>query len=261
VTGGQVVNAIRLDGNVTFFSGLNMNATVMQADLNFTGGVIHVIDSVLTVPANISATAIAANLTSADGALTEARLADTVEMMKDVTIFAPDNAAFQMIGSALANASMEELTSILEYHVVNGTVGYSTDLMNNMQLRTVGGKNLTIRIDNGTVFVDNAKVVTPDVLISNGVVHVVDNVLNPNNTSASPSASATAGSPGFSSASSASNVPFTSGVATPSSSIGGGAASATSSSSSSSSGLAAPMKTGAVGAAALFGAGAALVNF
>ena len=223
---------------------------------------IHIIDQVLTVPVNDSATAVAANLTSLAGALTQANLVDTVDSLQDVTIFAPSNAAFQAIGSALAGASTQALVSVLEYHVINGTVGYSTSLSNITSLKTVGGQNITVRIENGTVFVNNAKVVTPDVLVSNGVVHVLDEVLNPNNTSAAPSASATAGSPGFSGASSASNVPFTSGVASPSSTIGGGASAASSAagSSSSSSGVAMPMRTGAVGAAALFGAGAVMAN-
>jgi hypothetical protein len=96
-----------------------------------------------------------------------------------------------------------------------------------------------------------------------------DSVLNPNNT-ALPSASATKGAPAFSGVSSGSAPPFTSGVPTPTSALGGGAAGGMAStsapgasasggaSSSSSGGAAVPMRTGAVGAAALFG-GAALV--
>jgi hypothetical protein len=90
------------------------------------------------------------------------------------------------------------------------------------------------------------------------LLHAVDgdSVLNPNATSsASPTAST--GAPAFSGASSVSDVPFTSGVATPTSSISGGAAIATSSSSKAG---AIPMATGAISIGALFGAGAVLVN-
>ena len=78
--------------------------------------------------------------------------------------------------------------------------------------------------------------------------------------SMAPNASATTGAPAFSGATSASEAPFTSGVAAPSTTInpseaGAGAASSTSSA------LGVAMKTGAVGAAALFGAGAALLNY
>ena len=157
------------------------------------------------------------------------------------------------------------LTRIL---VVNGTVGYSSKLMNNTMLQTMSGANLTITTNNGTVFVDSAKVVTPDVLVANGVIHVIDNVLNPNMTMAVAVPSATTGSAAYSGASSMSSVGLSSGVPTPTSTIGGGAAAtgtaagkpASTMSSSSSKAAAGPMKTGAVGAAALFGAAGVFMN-
>ena len=174
--------------------------------------------------------------------------------LKDVTIFAPNNAAFQRIGSALPNLTTEQITSILTYHVVNGTSpGYSSTLMNNTKLKTLEGTELTIRMVNGAVMVNGAKVVTPDVLIAGGVVHVIDNVLNPGN------ATATSGV-AFAGASSVSNAPYTSGIPSATESVGGGAASATATSTSSKAGAAGPVRTGAIGAAALFGAGAMFVN-
>jgi uncharacterized surface protein with fasciclin (FAS1) repeats len=150
-----------------------LNKTNLKKNVNFTGGVIHIIDTVLTLPATDSSTAAAANLTSVAGALTSANLVQKVNSLSDVTIFAPSNVAFQSIGSVIGNLSTEQLISILEYHVVKGTVGYST-ILSNMSLPTVNGANVTITIENGTVFVNSAKVVTPDVLVNNGVVHVID---------------------------------------------------------------------------------------
>jgi uncharacterized surface protein with fasciclin (FAS1) repeats len=256
VTGGQRLGAARSGANVTFFSGLLQNSSVSQANLNFTGGVVHVIDRILTLPENASSTLIAAGLSSLAGALTNASLVDAVDGLKDVTIFAPSNAAFQRIGSALPNLTTQDLTSILTYHVVNGTSPlYSTDLSNGTKVATLQGTELTITItEAGAVFVNGAEVTVPNVLIAGGVVHVIDNVLNPSST-ATANGTATSGSPAFSGASSASNAPFTSGVPAPSSSI----ASALSSSSSKA-GAGQAMATGAVGAMALFGAGAAFIN-
>ncbi|MCJ1282041.1 hypothetical protein MMC26_001364 [Xylographa opegraphella] len=261
VTGGQRVEAITEGMNVTFFSGLLQNATVVQANINFTGGVIHVIDTVLTVPQTIAATAEAAGLSAIAGALTDTKLVDAVDNMMDVTVFVPNNAAFQAIGSAVGNLSMAQLSSILEYHVINGTVAYSTDLMSGMMIKTMNGNNVTVSMMNGSYFVNSAKVVTPDVLVANGVVHVIDGVLNPNATTLT--ANPTTTMPAFAGATSGSDVPFTSGIPTPTSALGGGAAAGASSAamaSSSSAGAWAPMRTGAVGAAALFGAGAAFMN-
>lgn len=274
VTGGQRVEAIAMEDQVMFFSGLLMNSTVTTADVNFTGGVIHIIDSVLVPPQNISTTAVAAGLSSAAGALTRAELVQTLDTAMDITVFVPNNAAFQSIGSALPNLTMEQITSILEYHVLEGMVSYSSMFEDGQQLMTMGDGNVTITVAEEGIFVNSAKVVLPDVLVANGVVHVIDNVLNPMMSMASPEPSASTQSVAFSGASSATEAPFTSDVPTPTAMIGGDrAASATggaggaqpteggSAQSSSSSAAAQPMKTGAMGAAALFGAGAAFLNY
>lgn len=117
----------------------------------------------------------AAGLTSLRGALNATELIEPVDTIRNVTIFAPSNEAFQNIGSALGNLSTEQISDILTYHVVNGTVGYSSGLENGTQLATVNGANLTITLqEDGGVFVNNARVITSDVLIANGVVHVID---------------------------------------------------------------------------------------
>ena len=92
---------------------------------------------------------------------------------RNITVFVPSNRAFANIGSILANASETDLQDILKYHVVNNTLGYSSDLKNGT-LTTADGEDLNIAIYNGTVYVNEAKVIVPDVLISNGVLHVID---------------------------------------------------------------------------------------
>lgn len=93
--------------------------------------------------------------------------------MSDITIFAPDNSAFQAIGSAVGNLSTSELSSILQYHVVPNLVGYSSELRN-MTLQTVAGGNVTISLINGDVYVNSARVVLPNAMVANGVVHILD---------------------------------------------------------------------------------------
>jgi uncharacterized surface protein with fasciclin (FAS1) repeats len=143
--------------------------------VNFTGGVIHVIDTVLTLPVNVSETLTAAGLSSLRGALNQTNLLDTVNSTPNITIFAPNNAALQAIGGGLANLTPDQITDVLTYHaVVAATPGYSSGLRNGTVLKALNGKDLTITINGGRVFVNNARVITPDVLIANGVVHVID---------------------------------------------------------------------------------------
>ncbi|KAL2063947.1 hypothetical protein VTL71DRAFT_4441 [Oculimacula yallundae] len=257
VTGGQVVEARLRGETASIFTGLLSDSNVTTANVNFTGGVVHVIDKVLTVPQSASNTAVALGLTSLAGALTTADLVSTVDSLEDVTIFAPSNDAFGAIGSALPNLTTEALSGILTYHVVQGTVGYSS-LLSNTTLPTVNGGNVTITVVNGTVFVNSAKVTIPDVLVAGGVVHVIDSVLNPaNSTATPPTAGATTTAPVFPGASSASDTPFTSGVtgSTTVTSIPTRNPEATSSSTAGS-----PMQTAAMGLGALFGGAAVFMG-
>lgn len=258
VTGGQVVEAIKTDNNVTFLSGFRKQSNVTQANITFTGGVIHIIDEVLTIPLNLSATAIEANLTAAAGALTAANLTEPLDEATNITVFAPLNQGFADIANILQNLSSSDLSTVLQYHVLEGVVAYSTDFQNGT-LETAGGETLNVTVLGSDIYVDSAKVVQPDVLIANGVVHVIDRVLNPNATSGNettPNTSTTA--PAFSGASTLSNgeIPFTSGVPAPTSTqtnIGGVA-------STSSSEQAGARVTAMVGMGALFGGAAILGN-
>ena len=280
VTTGQVVEADGNNGEVSFYSGLLQNASTVGKPINFTGGVLHIIDAVLTVPSKISTTATDLGLSSVVGALTAAGLADTVDDLPDITAFVPNNAAFQSIASTLATLPPANISQVLEYHVINGTVGYST-MLKNTTLTTVLGLDLRITISNGSVFVNDAKVVVPNVLVANGVVHVIDQVLNPMNISSQSlpaNSSMTVGQPAYANATSAqgsgSGVPFTSGVATPTSAVviptmtaagttgGTGGATSASQQSTQSTGAAVPAiaNPAAMRMAALLGAGAFVMN-
>jgi len=266
VTGGQVVEAILANNTAYFYSGLKNNVSVTSANLNFTGGVIHIVDGTLTIPGNLTSTLTNTNLTALAGAAQTLNLTAPLSSLRDVTIFAPNNDAFQAVGDALANATTADLVSVLGYHVVNGSVLYSGGIPEgNTTLPTFTGGNLTVQNINGSIYVNSAQVINPDILFSGGVIHVIDRVLNPNNTVArnvSETANPSSTSQAFAGVTSrASNVPFTSGQATPTTSNAaqGGA---TTGALSSSTAAANAFATGAIGAAALFGGiGAAFANF
>jgi hypothetical protein len=169
--------------------------------------VIHIIDKLLLIPLSISETLITGNFTALAGAATEADLVAPLEEASDITIFCPNNDAFQALASsgATANITKEQLASILTYHVVQGTVGYSTTLSND-SLTTLNGGDLDITVSpEGAVFVNNARVINADILIENGVLHVIDEVLI-------PGAKGTPGVPAAVPTSTAEIVPFTSGI-------------------------------------------------
>ena len=72
--------------------------------------------------------------------------------------------------------SVDELSHMMRYHVVNSTVAYSSSpsLQNGTVLRSVQGGNLTIRSAGNSLYVNSAQLLQQDLLLSNGVLHIID---------------------------------------------------------------------------------------
>lgn len=98
-----------------------------------------------------------------------------------LTVFAPSNAAFQGVLDVLGLSSIDEipesvLEDIVKYHIV-GAVAKSSDLQSTTYA-TLNGESVSVDLSNG-VKVDGANVISADIEVSNGVVHVIDAVLLP----------------------------------------------------------------------------------
>jgi transforming growth factor-beta-induced protein len=112
-------------------------------------------------------------------------LVDTLSSPGPFTVFAPTNDAFTalptgVLDSLMKPANKAQLVDILTYHVVSGAT-YSKDLKDGEKVATVEGKTVQVKVTthHHGIKINNAHVVTPDVMASNGVVHVVDGVLLP----------------------------------------------------------------------------------
>ena len=105
------------------------------------------------------------------------KVLDALSSAGPFTVFAPTNQAFAAANVDVNN--VEVVSAVLLYHVISGSVK-STDLAATQQVATLGGKRLTITKDAKGVMINGlAKVITADVLSSNGVVHIIDKVLLP----------------------------------------------------------------------------------
>ena len=132
-------------------------------------------DRVLTLPVSALDTASAVNLTSFRGAINATGLIATANDTPDLTIFVPTTEALRSVYSELQNLSESDLRNVISYHIVNeSSVRYSNTLENGTTLTTAEGGELTITVVNETVFVNAARVVTPNILIANGVIHIID---------------------------------------------------------------------------------------
>lgn len=130
---------------------------------------------------NIVETAVASgNFNTLVAAVKEAGLVETLSGAGPFTVFAPTDEAFAKLPEGTVENLLkdkEKLTAVLTYHVVPGKV-MASDVMNIKSAKTVQGNELSINTENG-VMVDNAKVITADVVCDNGVIHIIDSVLMP----------------------------------------------------------------------------------
>jgi len=116
-------------------------------------------------------------------AIQAAGLVETLQGKGPFTVFAPTDAAFAKlppgtVEGLLKPENREKLVAILTYHVVPGKV-MAADVKT-MMAKTVNGKELSIKVDDGKVTINAANVTKTDIAASNGVVHVIDTVLIPN---------------------------------------------------------------------------------
>lgn len=112
-----------------------------------------------------------------------AGLVETLSSEGPFTVFAPTDAAFAKLPEGTLEGLLmdrEALVAVLTYHVVAGKV-MASQVLDAGQLRpaTVQGESLDVRVMGGSVRVDGATVVQPDVEASNGVIHVIDTVVLP----------------------------------------------------------------------------------
>jgi uncharacterized surface protein with fasciclin (FAS1) repeats len=115
-------------------------------------------------------------------AVKAAGLVETLQGSGPFTVFAPTDEAFAKLPKGtvedlLKPENKEKLVAILTYHVVAGKV-MAADVKT-MKARTVNGQSLEVKVSEGVVTVDEARVITTDVAASNGVIHVIDTVMLP----------------------------------------------------------------------------------
>jgi uncharacterized surface protein with fasciclin (FAS1) repeats len=154
-----------------------------------------------TATADIVDTAVAAGqFTTLAKALQAAGLVDTLKSGGPFTVLAPTDAAFAKLPAGTLDgllANPAALKTVLTYHVVRGAVPAS-QVVGLTSATPIEGEAISIATVNGSVVLNGAsKVVTTDIMASNGIIHVIDSVLLPPSiTSAMAAPAPAAGSSG-----------------------------------------------------------------
>lgn len=116
-------------------------------------------------------------------ALSAAGLVETLQGQGPFTVFAPTDEAFAKlpegtVAELLKPENKAKLVSVLTYHVVPGNV-MAADVVKLSAAGTVNGQRVDIQAGSDGVLIDQARVVTTDINCSNGVIHVIDQVILP----------------------------------------------------------------------------------
>ena len=175
---GQRVDISKKDATID-------GVSIVKTDIETSNGIIHVIDEVIlpTSDSILDVASSAGSFNTLAAALEAADLIDALKGKGPFTVFAPTDEAFAALpegtlASLLKPENKEQLRSILLYHVVEGRV-YSDQAIDAGEAKTLQGGEIKIKKSYGNVKVNDAKVATPDIEASNGVIHVIDRVILP----------------------------------------------------------------------------------
>lgn len=181
----------------------------VQNVTTFQNLLIYVINGVLEPPGPISTVLTKENLTilntlvsklsaNSSSNSTGTTWATILEGDKGITIFAPNDAALSAAASTISSLPNTSVANVLENHVINGTTIYSPSLSASPNLTSASGETLSFMTNATGTFVisgsSTARIIKTDVLLKNGVVHIIDAVLvnTASNTAAASSAFASA---------------------------------------------------------------------
>jgi uncharacterized surface protein with fasciclin (FAS1) repeats len=138
-------------------------------------------ETMMSQPKNVAETIAAdPNLSTLSGLLKQSGLDKTLASAGPFTVFAPTNDAFKKVPAKTMDALAKDpkmLESVLGFHVIPGKVMAADVKQGNV--KTVSGANLPLARAGTMVTADSAIVTRPDIVATNGVVHVVDAVLIP----------------------------------------------------------------------------------
>ena len=166
--------------------GLLINqSNIISGDIDAANGIIHVIDSVLMPPEPkniVEAAAAAGNFKTLITAVKAAGLADTLQGEGPFTVLAPSDEAFAKlphgtIESLLKPENRHKLESILKYHVLRSRKT-AHELAHWGSTKAIDGNLIDITTKQ-PLTLNKSKVLTPDIDVANGIIHVIDQVLMP----------------------------------------------------------------------------------
>ncbi|WQF88718.1 Putative FAS1 domain-containing protein [Colletotrichum destructivum] len=191
------------DNTANLRAGLGQTAELTAIDGEWDGGYFQSIDTVLEAPRPCSTTIkkLSGSLSSLSDALDKTKLWKALDTTGNVTCLGPNTAAFNEAGSPEKSLGNQDLTNALLFHTLP-QVAYSNFLEDGQVFTSLANLTVRVTVRDDEIWFNDAKVVSPNVLTNNGLIHILDRVMSQNATgpsssdlpssTASPSGSSTA---------------------------------------------------------------------
>jgi uncharacterized surface protein with fasciclin (FAS1) repeats len=192
VTNGLIATPLNAANTLKFTAGTAgvfvNQAEITAVDITADNGIVHVLDAVVLPSETVADVAIDNGFTSLVSAVVTAQLLPALtNPFASLTVFAPTNAAFDDLATALDTdiaglLALTNLADVLLYHVL-GTEVASSGVTNGLIATPLNAAN-TLKFTAGTagVFVNQAEITAVDITADNGIVHVLDAVVLPSET-------------------------------------------------------------------------------
>ncbi|KPM37877.1 hypothetical protein AK830_g8656 [Neonectria ditissima] len=185
VTSGQNILIAKQSDQIVFITGVGNRVILVDNDIPFQGGLIHIVDNLLTPPRGLRETTMTFQVDSFLGGLFETHLMPKLADRENITVFAPSDRSLRYVGGSLDKLSAEELAEVMGYHIVPNQIMASSALTNNTELSTLSKdasgqpKIITVHEFSGGLYVNSAQIQQADLLLANGIMHVISGPLNP----------------------------------------------------------------------------------
>ena len=168
------------------------DSNIIATDIEASNGVVHLIDAVLLppslteepTPSIVDVVVNNPDFSILKAAVIKADLVDALSAEGPFTVFAPTNAAFEALAESL-HIKVEDLLElpnlkdILLYHVAAGALDAAT-IAKHDAVKTLQGDLIRVEVSHGNVVLNGSVTVTSaDIMVSNGIIHVIDGVLLP----------------------------------------------------------------------------------
>ncbi|KAK1511847.1 fasciclin domain-containing protein [Colletotrichum tamarilloi] len=169
------------DHTASLRGGLGQTAELTSIDGVWDGRYFQSVDAVLEAPAVCSTTIkkLSSSLSALGDALDKIKLWRQLDNTANITCLGPNTAAFKEAGSPQSSLGNEDLKNALLFHTLPQTA-YSDFLVDGQEFTSMANVTVRVTIKDNEIWFNDAKVISPNVLTNNGLIHILDRVMSAN---------------------------------------------------------------------------------